>query len=228
LRPAETSSENLIEVCRDAFWPVLAAYLGKHQPNRGLNRYFLPMPFSAGCFDARFFFDADVLSIVTSCMGERIVADQWGCDVPLPGSDYQDVHIDYRRPLFEEEPDLHLPPYMLLVSFGLCPITTSNGAIEIAPGTHRMSRDQAVHAVTSGDIPLHPISLEVGDVLIRHPWTLHRGTPNSTEIPRVLISVRYVRRWYADGSREINAIPVTLWNSLTLEQREIMRFPVGD
>src|SRR5689334_4010137 len=91
---------HLIEVCRDSFWPVLAAYLGKHQPNRGLNRYFLPMPFSAGCFDARFFFDANVLSIVRSCMGERIVADQWGCDVPLRGSDYQDVHIDYQRPLF--------------------------------------------------------------------------------------------------------------------------------
>ena len=38
-----------------------------------------------------------------------------------------------RRPLFEEMPDLSPPPYMLVVSFGLVPITPVNGAIEIAP-----------------------------------------------------------------------------------------------
>jgi hypothetical protein len=47
-------------------------------------------------------------------------------------------------------------------------------------------------------------------VLIRHPWALHRGTPNVTETPRALLTIRYVRRWYADGSREVNALPLVL------------------
>lgn len=75
---------------------------------------------------------------------------------------------------------------------------------------------------------MRPVPLEIGDVLIRHPWALHRGTPNSTDTPRALVSVRYVRRWYADDSRAVNSIPFATWESLTAEQQTLMRFPVGD
>src|SRR5439155_135792 len=128
-------------------------------------------------------------SIVRGVMDDRVVADQWGCDVALRGSDYQEVHVDYRRPLFEEAPDLQLPTYILLVSFGLVPIAVENGAIEIAPGTHRMPRAEALQAVSSTEIGLQPVPLEIGDVLIRHPWTLHRGAPNNTDTPRALVTV---------------------------------------
>jgi ectoine hydroxylase-related dioxygenase (phytanoyl-CoA dioxygenase family) len=217
-----------IEACREAFWPTLIAYLktNEHQPNRGPNRHFLPMPFEPPCFAPEFFFDAEVLSIVRGAMDARVVADQWGCDVPVRGSEYQGVHVDYRRPLFEEMADLPLPPYMLVVSFGLVPITAAHGPIQIAPGTQRMPRDAAMRAVECGQIELHSAPLEVGDVLIRHPWTLHRGTPNTTEMPRAMATVRYVRRWYADASREVNAIPNAVWQSLTPEQQEVMRFPI--
>ena len=161
-------------------------------------------------------------------MGQRLVADQWGCDVPLLGSEYQNLHVDYQRPLFEEVPDLLLPPYMLVVSFGLVEITAARGPIEIAPGTHRMSREGAVRCVECGEIEPRTVPLEIGDVLIRHPWALHRGTPNMIDVPRALVTVRYVRRWYADSSREVNAIPGSIWRSLTEEQRETTRFPVND
>jgi hypothetical protein len=103
-------------------------------------------------------------------MDDRIVADQWGCDVPLRGSEYQDVHADYQHPLFGEMPGLPLPA---------C------------------------------------------------PWALHRGTPNATDTPRALVTVRYVRRWYADDSREVNSIPRKVWESLTPEQQNMLRFPIG-
>jgi hypothetical protein len=217
-----------IEACKEAFWPILLAYLKhyEHQPNRGPYRHFLPMPFEPPCFAPEFFFDAEVLSIVRGAMDERVVADQWGCDVPVRGSEFQNVHVDYRRPLFEEMADLPLPPYMLVVSFGLVPITAAHGPIQIAPGTHRMPREAATRAVECGQIELHSAPLEVGDVLIRHPWALHRGTPNTTEMPRAMASVRYVRRWYDDASREVNAIPNAVWQSLTPEQQEVMRFPI--
>jgi hypothetical protein len=151
------------------------------------------MPFDAPCFTPEFFFDADVLSIVRSLMEGRVVADQWGCDAALQGSGYQGIHVDYRHPLFAELPDLPLPVYMLLVSFGLEPITLIDGPIEIAPGTHDMPRSQALHAAQSGEIKMEPIEMEVGDVLIRHPWALHRGSPNVSIAPRALVSIRYVR-----------------------------------
>jgi ectoine hydroxylase-related dioxygenase (phytanoyl-CoA dioxygenase family) len=160
-------------------------------------------------------------------MGDRVVADQWGCDVPLPGSDFQQLHVDYRRPLFEEAPDLQLPRHILAVSFGLVSVTPLNGALEIAPGTHRMPGAEAIESVECGKIELQPVPLGIGDVLIRHPWTLHRGTPNTTDTPRPLVSMRYVRCWYTDDSREVNSIPRATWRTLSRAQQRVMRFPIG-
>ena len=226
----EHFARSLIDACRSAFWPLLLIYLRthSHEPNRGVHRHFLPMPFEPPSFTPDFFFDNDVLSIVRGVMGDRIVADQWGCDVPVCGSEYQGVHADYQRPLFSEAPDLFLPAYMLVVSFGLVPITSEAGPIEIASGTHRMPRKEAFRAVEAGEIETRPIPLEIGDVLIRDPRALHRGSPNRADTPRVLVSIRYVRPWYADGSREINALPRAVWDSLTHEQRQMMRFPIGE
>jgi hypothetical protein len=68
------------------------------------------MPFDLPCFAPEFFFDAGVLSVIHGVMGASVVADQWGCDVPVLGSHYQEPHVDYQRPLFAETPDLVLPP----------------------------------------------------------------------------------------------------------------------
>ena len=223
-------SKSLIHECREAFWPILLDYIEQHgdAPNRGPHRHFLPMPFTAPCFAPEFFFDARVLSMVHGVMDDRIVADQWGCDVALQGSRHQELHVDYHRPLFAEAPELLLPTYMVVVSFGLIDITSAHGPIEIAPGTHRMPRSEAFRSVELGQIRMEPLILDVGDVLIRHPWALHRGTPNTTNTPRALLTIRYVRRWYADASRDVNAIPLATWQSFTTEQRSRMRFPVAE
>jgi hypothetical protein len=208
----------LIRRCREAFWPILLDHIGAQSANRGEHRHFLPMPFTPPCFAPEFFFDPTVLAVVHGIMGGWIVADQWGCDVPVRGSIYQEVHVDYKRPLFAETPELRLPFYMLVVSFGLADIGLNDGPIEIAPGSHRTPHD--------GAIDLEPVTLKVGDVLIRHPWALHRGTPNRTDTPRAMATIRYVRRWYADDSRDVCAIPAAVWQSLTGEQRSMMRFPL--
>ena len=219
-----------VDVCREAFWPTLKRYLevNADNPNRGPQRHFLPMPWDANCYAPEFFFDPDVLSVMRNVMDERIVADQWGCDVPLGDSCFQQFHADYQRSLFAEQPDLRLPAYMLAMSFGLVRITAENGAMEVVPCTHRMPRTEALGQIAAGILTPCTVSLEIGDVLLRHPWTLHRGTPNSTRVPRPLVTIRYVRRWYWDDSREVNAIPAPLWRTMTVEQRSIMRFPLAD
>jgi len=221
-------ARSVIQSCWAAFGPVLLKYLerNRERPNRGPERHFLAMPFEPPCFAPEFFFDASVLSVVRGVMDERIVADQWGCDVPLEGSIHQEPHVDYQRPLFAEQPDLPLPAYMLVVSFGLVPIGPADGPIEIAPGTHKVPSSEALHSVAAGEIELQALPMDLGDVLIRHPWALHRGTPNRTQTPRALVTIRYVRRWYADFSREVNPIPRSVWQSLTEVQQELLRFPV--
>jgi hypothetical protein len=221
--------QSVIQSCREAFWPILLDYVGRNheKPNRGENRHFLAMPFEPPCFAPEFFFDAGLLGVVRGAMDDRVVADQWGCDAPLRGSKHQDFHVDYQRPLFPEAPNLSLPIYILVVSFGLINITPGHGPIEIAPGTHRMPRAEALRSVQDGEINTQPMILGPGDVLIRHPWALHRGTPNLTYTPRALLTIRYVGRWYADHSRDVNTIPLAVWQSFTPEQQSIMRFPVG-
>jgi len=223
-------SATLVEACREAFWPTLIDYLETHhdKPNRGPYRHFLPMPFDPPCFAPEFFFDSGVVSLIHGAMDTRVVADQWGCDVPVLGSQYQEAHVDYQQPLFVGAPDLVLPPYMLVVNFGLVRITPERGPIQIAPGTHRISRAEAARRLQSGEIEMRPVPLEIGDVLIRHPWALHRGSPNTTDTPRALVTIRYVRRWYADSSREVHSIPHRVWQSLTPEQQGMMRFPADE
>jgi ectoine hydroxylase-related dioxygenase (phytanoyl-CoA dioxygenase family) len=135
--------------------------------------------------------------------------------------------VDYQRLLFPEVPDLALPAYAIVISFGLVRIAREHGPIEIAPGTHRMARADALQAVEAGKIGMQAVPLEIGDVLIRHPWALHRGSPNTTDTPRPLVTIRYVRRWYADASRDVEAIPRAMWESLTAEQQSSLRFPIG-
>ena len=216
-----------IQSCREAFWPILLDYIERNRdtPNRGEHRHFLAMPFDPPCFAPEFFFDAGVLSVVRGAMDDRVVADQWGCDAPLKGSEHQGFHADYQRPLFAEAPDMPLPTYMLVVSFGLIDIAPAHGPIEIAPGTHKMPISVALRSIEEGTIEAQRVTLDLGDVLIRHPWALHRGTPNVTDTPRALLTIRYVRRWYADDSRAVNRIPLAVWQSLTPEQQSIMRFP---
>jgi hypothetical protein len=215
--------------CREAFWPILLQYIAEHRedPNRGPNRHFLPMPFDPPCFAPEFFFDEQVLGLVRGEMDDRIVADQWGCDAPVKGSDYQGWHVDYRRPLFPELPDLALPVYLLVVSFGLDDVGPEDGPIEIASGTHRLPREEALHKVERSEIETECVTMGLGDVLLRHPWALHRGTPNTTDRPRALLTIRYVRHWYFDSSREVHSIPTDVWRSLTPEQHTLMRFPVA-
>src|SRR4029077_490064 len=105
----------LIDACRAALWPALLTHVEGHEANRGERRHFFPMPFETPCFAPEFFFDDTILTVVRASMDDRVVADQWGCDVPLQGSGYQDLHADYARPLFGEAPDLPLPPYILMV-----------------------------------------------------------------------------------------------------------------
>ena len=77
----------LVDECREGLRPHWEAFHRDNpQANRGPHRYFLAMPFEAPWFSPRFFIDPEILRIVRSAMDDRVVADQWGCDVPLFGS----------------------------------------------------------------------------------------------------------------------------------------------
>jgi hypothetical protein len=90
------------------------------------------------------------------------------------------------------------------------------------------SRGQRTRWRIERHLPCFVVScLSNGFSLPGKPWALHRGSPNLTDTPSAMVTIRYVHRWYADDSRDVGSIPRTVWESMTKEQQSLMRFAVS-
>jgi len=208
---------------REAFTPLLEEHIAREGSlrNRGAARYYVTLPFSAPFADPSIYEDEDILAIVERLVGKDTVMCQLATDTPLLGSNYQDVHRD-TLPLFPET-DGETPPYQLAVNFPLVDVTLENGPLEITRGTHRMSKAEGLQRMESGDVKLEPITMRLGDVMIRDVRGLHRGTPNHTQIPRPMVVIGYSRRWLFRPEVSIQ-IPRAALDTLSQRARHLLRF----
>lgn len=189
--------------------------------NRGAARYYVTLPFSAPFADPSIYEDEDILAIVKRLVGLDAVMCQLATDTPLLGSDYQDVHRD-APPLFPES-DTETPPFQLAVNFPLVDVTLENGPMEIARSTHIMSKAEGLRRIESGEIELEPVTMRLGDVMIRDVRGLHRGTPNHTSTPRPMVVIGYSRRWLFRPEVSIQ-IPRSALDTLSERARYLLRF----
>jgi ectoine hydroxylase-related dioxygenase (phytanoyl-CoA dioxygenase family) len=205
------------------FLPKLREHIARegHLRNRGAARYYVTLPFVTPFADASIYEDEDILAIVERLAGNDFVMCQLATDTPLLGSEYQDIHRD-TLPLFPET-GTETPPYQLAVNFPLVNITKENGPIEIARGTHMMSKEEGLSRIQSGEIKLEPITMNLGDVMIRDVRGLHRGTPNYTEAPRPMVVIGYSRRWLFRPEVSIQ-IPRGTLPTLSERGRHLLRF----
>jgi ectoine hydroxylase-related dioxygenase (phytanoyl-CoA dioxygenase family) len=155
-------------------------------------RYYLTLPWTAPFADEAVFANPAILGVLNRVFPQEYAMVQLGADVPLKGSDYQEIHRDY-RPLFTDA--TVTPLYALAVNFPLVDVTSENGPFEQARGTHLLPREEALQKVASGEIPMETFPLQRGDVMIRTPLALHRGTPNRTDAPRPMVVMGYVMHW---------------------------------
>lgn len=159
---------------------------------RGEGRFYVTLPWTQPFADPDVFASGAVLGVLDRVFAQEYRLVQLGTDTPVRGSQYQEIHRDY-RPLFSD--DVVTPLYALAVNFALCDVTKENGPFEMARGTHRMPKQAALDAVASGAIAMEPFPMRAGDVMIRTPLALHRGTPNRTDRPRPMIVLGYVMHW---------------------------------
>jgi ectoine hydroxylase-related dioxygenase (phytanoyl-CoA dioxygenase family) len=208
---------------REAFTPLLENHVARegHLENRGAARYYVTLPFIEPFSDPSIFEDEDVLAIVERLAGEDPVMCQLATDTPLLGSDYQDVHRD-TPPLFPETGQ-ETPPFQLAVNFPLVDVTIENGPFEIARGTHLMSKEEGLLRLASGETRMEPITMKLGDVIIRDVRALHRGTPNRTQRPRPMVVIGYSRRWLFRPEVSIR-IPRAALDALSPRARRLLRF----
>jgi ectoine hydroxylase-related dioxygenase (phytanoyl-CoA dioxygenase family) len=162
-----------------------------------------------------------VLGIVARLVGEDAAMCQLATDTPLKGSEYQDVHRD-APPLFPETGQ-ETPPFQLAVNFPLVDVEIENGPFEVARGTHLMSKAEGLRRIEAGEIKLEPITMRLGDVMIRDVRGLHRGTPNRTDTPRPMVVIGYNRRWLLRPEVSIR-VPRATYDTLSARARHLLRF----
>jgi ectoine hydroxylase-related dioxygenase (phytanoyl-CoA dioxygenase family) len=191
---------------------------------REQSRYYLTLPWVPPFADAHVFANSNILGVLDRVFPQEYVMVQLGADVPVQGSDYQEIHRDY-RPLFQDE--VITPLYALAVNVPLVEVTEENGPFQMARGTHRMTRDEALHKVEAGEIPMESFLMKPGDVSIRTPLALHRGSPNRTDTPRPNVVMGYVMHWLHTPKVDLT-VPRAFYETLTPEQQNLLRCNVVD
>ena len=212
----------VIDRWNETFLPLLHGHIARegHLRNRGPARYYVTLPFVRPFADPRFLEDDDVLAVVERLVGSNPVLCQLATDTPLDGSDYQELHRD-TPPLFPEWGH-ETPAFQLAVNFPLVDVTPEMGPVEIAAGTHMMSRDDGVGLVESGRIPPVAVPMRRGDVMIRDVRGIHRGTPNRTKTPRPMVVIGYSRKWLHRPEVSID-VPRGDWDGYSDRLKRLLR-----
>ena len=189
---------------------------------REQSRYYLTFPWVSPFANSDVFANPVILGILNRVFAQEYKMAQLGADIPVQGSDYQELHRDF-RPLFSD--DIVTPLYALAVNFPLVEVTAENGPFQMARGTHVLPREEGLFKVASGEIPVESFHMMPGDVMIRSPLALHRGSPNRTDTPRPMVVMGYVMHWLHTANVDLT-VPQAYYDSLPQQTRELLRCQV--
>lgn len=214
----------LIEEWADAFNELFQKR--QNQPGglapREQSRYYLTFPWVSPFANVDVFANPVIMGILDRVFYQEYKMVQLGADIPVQGSDYQEIHRDF-RPLFSDQ--IVTPLYALAVNFPLVEVTAENGPFQMARGTHVLPREEGLVKVAAGEIPIESFYMQPGDVMIRSPLALHRGSPNRTNTPRPMVVMGYVMHWLHTAKVDLT-VQRDYYESLPEEIRELLRCQV--
>jgi hypothetical protein len=123
--------------------------------------------------------EAGIVDVIQSLAEQPLRLPNVGCNFNLPGSVVQHWHMD--RPYTRS---------FLIANVAVVDTDLENGAIEVAPGSHRrfypywqFALERASMRLSSRRLPLRR-----GDVLVRTSSLWHRGMPNRTAAARPMLA----------------------------------------
>ncbi len=79
--------------------------------------------------------------------------------------------------------------------------------------------------VRAGEIPIESFYMQPGDVMIRSPLALHRGSPNRTNIPRPMVVMGYAMHWLHTAKVDLT-VQRDYYESLPEQVRQLLRCQV--
>jgi hypothetical protein len=195
----------------------------QHRPGglapRGQARCYMTLPWVPPFANPIVFANPIILGVLNRVFYQEYKLVQLAADIPLQGSDYQEIHRDF-RPLFSEQ--IVTPLYALAVNFPLVEVTAENGPFEMARGTHVMPREEGLVKIRAGESPMEPFYMQPGDVMIRSPLALHRGSPNRTLQPRAMIVMGYVMHWLHTQKVDLT-LEQDYYESLSPQLQQLLR-----
>jgi hypothetical protein len=186
---------------------------------RGTARGYVTLPWVSPFANPEVFANSTILGVLNRVFYQEYKLVQLAADIPMQGSEYQEIHRDF-RPLFSDQ--IVTPLYAVAVNFPLVDVTAENGPFEMARGTHVMPREEGLVKVRAGEIPMEQFHMQLGDVMIRSPLALHRGTPNRTPQPRPMIVLGYVMHWLHTHKVDLT-LEQGYYNKLSPEQQQLLR-----
>lgn len=205
----------------DALYQERQQQVGGLAP-RGQARWYVTLPWIAPFANPAVFANPVILGVLDRVFFQEYKLVQLAADIPLQGSEYQEIHRDF-RPLFSDQ--IVTPLYALAVNFPLVEVTAENGPFEMARGTHVMPREEGLVKIRAGEIPMEQFYMQLGDVMIRSPLALHRGTPNQTPHPRPMIVLGYVMHWLHTQKVDLT-LPRDYYERLSPQLQQLLRCDV--
>jgi ectoine hydroxylase-related dioxygenase (phytanoyl-CoA dioxygenase family) len=189
---------------------------------RETSRYYLTLPWIYPFANELVFANPVIMGILKRVFYQEYVMVQLGVDVPFQGSDYQEIHRDF-RPLFSDR--IVTPLYALAVNFPLVEVTKENGPFQMARGTHLLPREEGLEKIAKGEIAMESFYMQPGDVIMRSPLALHRGSPNRTNQPRPMVVMGYTMHWLHTPKVDLT-LSRDYYDSLPEELRQMLRCEV--
>jgi ectoine hydroxylase-related dioxygenase (phytanoyl-CoA dioxygenase family) len=184
--------------------------------------------------DSRLVANPFVCAILNEILGDGFYCNTVSSDTCMAGSEFQTPHRDIGfYPTGETCGAIVNVP---LVHCGL-----HNGPLEVWPGgSHLWRRDlfakyemkpfgQDVRhpelEAFAERIPSRQLELAPGDILLRDPGMLHRGTPNPTLEPRVMLTLGYFRAGYVYkfGDPKYN-LDTEIFDGLSAEVQKLVAY----
>jgi hypothetical protein len=186
---------------------------------RGPGRFYVTLPWIAPFADPAVFAAPPLVRLLGRVFAQEYSLVQLAVDTPVSGSDYQELHRDH-RPLFSE--DFPTPAYALAANFALCDVTEANGPLQMVRGSHRMHKADAFDRLARGELKIESFPMAAGDLALRWPYALHRGSPNRTDRPRPMVVMGYVMHWLRTLKVDLD-VPRNVYDSLEPAIRSILR-----
>ena len=192
-----------LELLRSRMEADLPELLSRGRTNGPPGHYVQGPPVSAPYVFADVLVNRLAAQVSSLAVGGRLQLTLLNANTVVPCTEAQNLHRDQGN-LWPDMEQSHRP-WNIAVHIPLTDVGRQNGATEVWPGTHRLAHEgpvptdpQALAARASVAPPVH-LACPAGGIILRDNRAWHRGMPNQTEQPRIMLSLIYASIWSRQG-----------------------------